>query len=128
MAVATINISHCVQVQQQLMPEKNQSMMRARVHFSMTLNGKTFQNLYADISQPYGTDFNDEPVEVGRPVGYDGPFSLQQFSQHVETYYRNWIRMIRGMFGGASMAMGSNSFVMPHSFQIEVDTSAASPW
>lgn len=71
----------------------------SRVFFSMEINGKAFNDLYVEIRQTPGSDFEKYPLAIGAPHGYDGPFNANAFRPLVETYYRQLIgqqsRMIK---------------------------------
>lgn len=131
MTVATISISKCVQDIQEMGGAVDASVMRSRVFFSLSVNGKTHEGLYVDISQPYGTDYAAELIEVSRPIGYDGPFAHRAFCEHVEAYYRQLVgqdNAVISIGAGSSVRMTNNTFHMPHQFQIEVDTGSGSAW
>ena len=131
MAKATINVSKCIQDFQEIGGAADKSVMRSRVFFSIILNGKTHNNIYVDISQPYGTNYATELIEVSRPIGYDGPFSHKAFCEHIEAYYRKLVGQGASMIsigGGANVRMSNNTFVMPYTFEIEVDDNMGSAW
>lgn len=131
MPTATVNITKCIQDVQDIGKSNDKSVMRSRIFFDLDVNGKKFDNLYVEISQPYGTNYAEELVEVGRPVGYDGPFAHKAFSENVEAYYRKLIGQSGSMIsiGGASnVRMSNNTFVAPHSFQVEIDGATGGGW
>jgi hypothetical protein len=131
MATAVVNVSKCIQDVQEIGGSNDSSVMRSRVFFSLSLNGKTFNDLYVEISQPYGTNYATELIEVSRPVGYDGPFSHTAFCNEIERYYRSLVGQGASMIsisGGSNIRMSNNTFVAPYTFQIEVDSNAGSAW
>jgi hypothetical protein len=131
MSVATINITKCIQDHQDIGSNNDLSVMRSRVFFSMTINDKTTEDLYVEITQPYGTNYAGELIEVGRPVGYNGPFSHQAFCNEIEAYYRKLVGEGASMIsigGGANIRMSNNTFVVPYSFKIEIDSNSGPGW
>ncbi len=93
MATANITFKRCIQNYQESgnIPDERQHMS-SRIYFDLNFQGKTYTDLYVDISQPYGTDYLKEPIEVGPPQGgYNGPFNHNAFSEAVESYYRSCI-------------------------------------
>lgn len=83
----------CVQNSQEVGRITNdKNHMFSRIYFTLEVNGKKYENMYVDISQPYGTDYTKEPIEVHPPQGgYSGPFNHHAFSEAVESYYRSAI-------------------------------------
>ncbi|MDT3711964.1 MAG: hypothetical protein ROZ65_17795 [Pseudomonadaceae bacterium] len=131
MPLATIDITKCIQDHQDIGSNNDLSVMRSRIFFSMSINGKKIEDLYVDISQPYGTHYASELIEVGRPVGYDGPFAHQAFSNEIEAYYRKLVgegASVISIGGGVDIRMSNNTFVVPYSFKIEIDNNSAGGW
>lgn len=131
MTKATVNLSKCIQNRQELGGALDKSVMQSRVFFSLTVGDKTYEGLYADISQPYGTDYNTDLLEVGRPIGYDGPFSHRAFSEGVEAYYRRLVGPAGAAIsigGGGNVVMTNNTFAIPHKFDLEIDSGTAAGW
>ncbi|MDQ2484063.1 hypothetical protein RBI94_08565 [Pseudomonas putida] len=131
MPKATVNISKCVQNLQEFGGAPDKSVMRSRVFFSLTVGDKTYEGLYVDISQPYGTDYNTDLLEVGRPVGYDGPFAHRAFSEEIEAYYRRLVGPAGAAIsigGGANGVMTDNTLAIPHKFDLEIDNGTAAGW
>ena len=90
--------------------------MVSRIFFTLEIDGNTFPDLYADIKQTVGTDYETASLEVGAPHGYTGAFNHEVFSPAAERYYRDSIgshgRMIR-ISEGSNVRMMNNTFVMP---------------
>ncbi|MGE5279047.1 MAG: hypothetical protein ACM3SU_18795 [Acidobacteriota bacterium] len=51
-------------------------------------DGYTGPILYAEVRQPVGDDFVTGRIEVGPPVGYDGPFNQPVFARETAAYFR----------------------------------------
>jgi hypothetical protein len=101
--------------------------MFCRVHFSLAINGALTENMYVDISQPFGTDYATEPLEVGPPMTADGPYNknwnAKAFSDLVEVYYRELIgtqgRAVTTE-GSASVRMRNNVLVFHKAVDFEI--------
>jgi hypothetical protein len=104
--------------------------MVSRVFFSLEVEGKEHQGLYANIKQPVGSSFETAPLEISKPVGYQGPFNHAAFSAATERYYRALVgaagRGIR-IDGGNNIRMRNNTFVQPGTAEFEIKASGG-PW
>ncbi len=100
--------------------------MVSRVFFSLNYDGEVYENLYVDIKQPVGGDFETAPLEVGVPQGYTGPFNYDAFRGEVEKYYRGLVgskgSVIR-ISGGGRARMRNNQFISPGMAEIEIQAS-----
>ncbi len=65
--------------------------MVSRVFFSIDVEGNVTEDVYVDIKQPVGSDFETTPLEVYRPVGYSGPWNYEAFRKAAEGYYRSLV-------------------------------------
>jgi hypothetical protein len=74
-STATIRIEKCIQDIQNVSSNPDESAMCSQIYFEMEVDEKVHKALTVEISQPYGSDYANEPVEVGRPEGYEGPFN-----------------------------------------------------
>ena len=99
--------------------------MVSRAFFSVDVEGDVPQEVYADIKQTVGTDFESAPLEVSRPNGYNGPFNYDAFRQAAEEYYRSSI----GSHGssiqiadGSSIRMRNNTIIQQTQFEFEVSS------
>ena len=106
MAKALVRIEQCIQNTQSMSPDANKSVMVSHICFQMRVGDKVHENLVAEISQPYGSDYASDPIEVGPPHGYDGPFNHHEFSEGVEEYYRSLIGP-----GGSAISFGGGGNV-----------------
>ncbi len=88
--------------------------MVSRVFFSLEVDGKPKGEFYTDLKLVVGDDFETGAIEVGPPVGYEGPFSHVQFTNAVTAYFRSLVGS-RGsgihIEGGRNIRMRNNQFV-----------------
>jgi hypothetical protein len=87
--------------------------MISRVFFRLDVAGKRYNDMIVDVKQPYGTDFESEPVEVFRPNGsYQGNWNQHAFSDAVESYYRSLVgSQGHGIRVAKGARMRNNTFV-----------------
>jgi len=128
------------------------SMMMSRVYFALTIPTKSQRFLFVDISQPYGTEFEEEPLEAGKPFlrevnelptqpvtapysipVYKGPYNHNEISDGLEDYYRSQIgqsgRGIKIDGGASNITMSHNKIVAPYKFTVTLEEyTAANPW
>ncbi|MGD0923290.1 MAG: hypothetical protein ABSA70_16230 [Terriglobia bacterium] len=124
MARANLTFHKCIQDSQDY--GSNDEHMVSRVFFTFTIAGKEHPDLYADIKQTVGGDFESGPIEVSRPHGYKGPINYQAFRDAVEKYYRSLVGSKgRGIAisGGRNIRMRNNTFIQEMSFEFDVDES-----
>jgi hypothetical protein len=126
MAKAKLTFHKCIQDSQDY--GSDDEHMVSRVFFTLTVAGKEHPDLYADIKQTVGADFESGPIEVGRPHGYEGPINYEAFRAIVEKYYRSLVgsqgRGIR-ISGGRNIRMRNNTFIQQVSFEFDVDEGEA---
>ena len=110
--------------------------MVSRVYFVLEREKEPI-SCYVDVGQPYGTSFEDEPVEVGFPKTLDGrelkePWDHKEFRDLVEAYYRSFIGS-----GGAGISIGSgctgirmrkNRFGRRQDFELDVPDFLPGSW
>ena len=62
--------------------------MVSRVFFTIEVEGESYPDLYCDLKQTVGSDFESGPIEVGTPKGakYSGPFKYDAFRDAVEDF------------------------------------------
>ena len=131
MATARVTFHSCIQNSQEAGDISNDKKhMFSRINFTLEVNGQKYENMYVDISQPFGTDYTKEPIEVGPPQGgsYNGPFNHQAFSEGVESYYRSLIGAQGSVVcfePNATVVMRNNLMRKDWSFQFEVPASDA---
>lgn len=102
--------------------EKNDEHMVSVLEFDVEIGGKSFPDLSVEIRQPCGTDYESEPIEVSRVVGYKGPWHHENFANCCEKYYREFVgASAKGIrVPGGSIRMRNNSFMMQKTFEFEV--------
>jgi hypothetical protein len=86
---AKVHFTHAILDSQEYGSDNEHTV--SRVFFSVEINGKAFNDLYVEIRQTPGSDFEKYPLAISAPHGYDGPFSANNFRPLVETYYRQLI-------------------------------------
>ena len=127
MTQAKIQLQRLVQDSQEY--GSNDEHMMSRVFFDLEIDGTLHQNLYCDVKQMVGSSFETEPLEVSRPVGYNGAFNHDAFRNLIEQYYRSLVglqgRGIR-ITGGGNIRMQNNTFVQPCEAMFEVLVSGGS--
>lgn len=65
--------------------------MVSRVFFTLEIDGKKFENLFADLKQTVGSDFETGSIEVSPPRGYEGRFNHAAFSEGATKYFRSLV-------------------------------------
>ena len=99
--------------------------MISRVFFDLEARGLVYRDLYADVKQTVGTDYETAPLEVSFPRGYKGPLDYAAFREHVETYYRGAFGSTGGGIrfgpGVANIRMRDNTYISTKVVYFEVD-------
>lgn len=98
----------------------NDEHMVSRVFFKMHVNDQNHDNLYANIKQSVGGNYESDPIEVSLPVGYNGLLNYQKFQEETEKYYRSSLKSAIGRIGG-NVRMRNNVFSTIREIQFEVD-------
>jgi hypothetical protein len=96
--------------------------MISRVFFTLEIGDKKY-DLYADLKQTIGSRYEDGPIEVMSPTGYDGPFNYEFFRDAAEKYYRTCVGASGTMIniqGGSNIRMRNNLFLGRMVFECEV--------
>lgn len=97
--------------------------MVSRVFFSIEIDGQAEGDFHSDLKQTVGDDFETGAIEVGQPVGYDGPFNHVEFSKAAESYFRSLVGSTASgiKIGGAKhVRMRNNRFSRQTSFTFNV--------
>jgi len=98
--------------------------MVSRVFFDLEIEGKKFPDLYVDVKQTVGSEFETAPIEVGAPHEYSGPFDHEIFRKEVENYYRESFgskgSAIRIEGGAKNIRMRNNVSVKPRVVGFEI--------
>jgi len=109
---AKVTFRKCVQDSQEY--GSDDEHMVSRVFFDMQIGGTIHKNLYTDVKQPVGGNFETTPLEVSWPKGYEGPFNYDAFREAVERYYRSGFGSKGSAFhieGGANIRMKNNVMI-----------------
>jgi hypothetical protein len=121
MGNAQVTFRYCMQDTQDI--GNSDEHMVSRVFFSLKYDRKVHEDLYVDIKQAVGADFETSPLEVGVPQGYRGPFNHESFREEVEKYYRDLIGSkgagIR-ITGSGNVRMRNNRFDFPRTVDFEI--------
>jgi hypothetical protein len=77
-------------------PRNDEEQVVARLFFSLEINGRRYDGLYADVKQTVGASYPGH-LEVSSPKGapYKGPFNYEISRYAVENYYWNLVRRHR---------------------------------
>jgi hypothetical protein len=67
-----VKLKKCIQNSQEA--GSNDSHMISRVFYEMVVNGNKQGSFYSDITQPVGSEYVAEDLEVTAPNGYKGAF------------------------------------------------------
>lgn len=116
MPEAIIRFEKCIQDSQDYGSDDDH--MVSRIFFSIEVEGHVHDGLSADVKQPVGDSFDDAPLEVTRPSGYDGSLDYAPFREAVEAYYRGLFGL-SGSKGGQIIRMRHNICVKQWVVHIE---------
>jgi len=70
-------------------PDENQ--IDSLIEFDLKIGDECLRDLSAEVRQLIGTDFQSQPLEVGKVIGYDGPWNYEEFREFCGRYYRDVI-------------------------------------
>lgn len=94
--------------------DKNDEHVVTVISFSMTIGDAEHPDMKVEVRQPYGTNYETEPLEMARPTGsYAGNWPYNEFREVCEAVYREALaRAITiTMVGGNMMVrMRNNTF------------------
>ena len=89
MANVRVIFHRCIQGSQEY--GSDDQHMVSRIFFTIEECGRRCENLYADMKQIVGGDFERDPIAVSAPQGYSGPMNYEAFRRAAETYYRQLV-------------------------------------
>jgi hypothetical protein len=120
---ARVTFNRCIQDSSEA--GSDEEFMVSRVFFTLETGGRGYRNLYANLKQTVGCSCETGPIEVGAPVGYDGPFNYSAFRDAAERYYRSLVGSQRtgiGTEGSGNVRMRNNTFnvEMQEEFDVEM--------
>jgi len=112
--------------------EKSEAHGVSVIRFSMDIGDKHFGGLSVEVRQPYGTDFESEPLEVSRVSGgYSGPWNHAGFAELAKQYYRSASgssgHAIR-IQGGSNIRMRNNTVVSHQEAQLDIPDEPSRAW
>lgn len=124
---ATVRFKSFLQEQQIIHPDTKKEMLRSRINLDLDLGGTVYPDLSVTVAQPYGTRYEEAPLEVGRVQGYDGNLPYQAIARAAENYYRS---VMTRTFGDSltNAVMLNNKFISQMDSVIDIDESRANPW
>ncbi len=98
--------------------------MVSRVFFSVAgPDGKPVGDFHADVKLVVGGSYETDPLEVGPPIGYQGPWDQERFREAVTAYVRRCVGSsgtgIRLGPGAKGIRMRNNTFAFP--FEAAID-------
>jgi len=89
--------------------DKSQDHMVSTIHFILEVEGNRYDDMTVEVRQPYGTNYETEPIEVSEITGsYKGAWNHHQFADLCEDYYR----MLIGSSGHAIRVEGARNVRM----------------
>jgi hypothetical protein len=121
MGTAKITFYKCIQDSQDY--GSSDEHMVSRVFFIFELSGNKL-DLYADIKQTVGSNYETAPLEIGSPAEYEGLFNYEAFRTAAETYYRSLVGSADSGFriqGPANIRMRDNTSFKEMTVECEVD-------
>jgi hypothetical protein len=71
---------------------KNDDHLVSILYFTLEIGGRVYPNMSVEVRQPYGTEYDNEPLEVAQPTGpYKRPWDHKKFAEMCEEYHRDCI-------------------------------------
>jgi hypothetical protein len=130
MKQVTIEFTHAVQDSQEY--GSDDEHMVSRLFFDVEVDGQRTPGLWVDVKQPVGADYERDPIEVGRPLGYKGPMNYNEFRAAAEDYYRQMVgsgaRGIRLGPNVRNVRMQKNRFISRVRYTFQADDESSSAW
>ena len=128
MKQAKISFFMCIQDSQEF--GSDDEYMVSRVFFNMEIDGELKTDLYSNIKQTVGSNFEEGQIEVGFPVGITGPFNYEKFSDAAKKYYLKLVGSqgsgIKIGNGCSNIRMMHNIFKFPYNVEFEIPESGTS--
>ena len=123
MSKAKVIFCKCIQDSQDY--GSDDEWMVSRVFFNLEIGEEKFEELYADVKQTVGSDYDTAPLEVSQPFGYEGVFNHQAFRDCAEKYYRSCVGSegtgIRIGKGARGIRMRNNTIVKEMICEFEIN-------
>jgi hypothetical protein len=112
-------------------PDLRKDHMVSVISFDLEVDGKKYR-MSVEVRQPYGTDFESEPIEVRHPDGeHRGAWNQRAFAERCEQYYRSQIGSTGMAFrvsGGSTIMQGNFSYSGPVVGEFDIPESGAMAW
>lgn len=95
-----IRLTKCELNSHTISQQTTNNHMNSRVWFNMIVNNKPISNAYVNIAQPYGSDYNEDEIEVSRPyimqddgnsIEYANLWNHALMCKEVSKYYKSII-------------------------------------
>ena len=119
MAKAKVTFHKCIQ--DSLEYGSDDEHVVSRVFFTLAIKDKIYSSLHVDIKHAAGSELESERLEVGNPVGYEGPLNNEVFQNAVKKYYRNLL----SSKGSSATRKHDNTYAQDISCAIELDKGSA---
>jgi len=122
MVIAKLILNKCIQDSQEY--GSNDEFMVSRVFFDLKIGDKLFQNLYVDIKQIVGSNYESYPLEIGPPNNYSGPLNYSEFRDAIEKYYRGLVgKQGSGIHiaGAGNIRMQNNTFIKQQVYEFNIE-------
>jgi hypothetical protein len=71
--------------------EPDENHIDSLIEFDLRIGEQRLRDLKAEVRQLTGTDVQSQPLEMGDPIGYNGPWNDEEFRAFCERYYRDVI-------------------------------------
>ncbi len=112
--------------------DKNEDYMVSEIHFTLEVKDKLYEDMHVEIRQPCGTNYEEEPIEVGKIIGsYKGTWNHNEFADLCEQCYRSQVgSMGHGIKieGASQVTMSGNIFNMKATCEMDIPEDGASSW
>jgi hypothetical protein len=119
MANAKITFHKCIQ--DSLEYGSDDEHVVSRVFFTLEIKNKIPSSLHVDIKHAVGSELESERLEVGDPVGYEGPLKNEVFQNAIKKYYRNLV----SSKGSGATRKHDITYALDISFAMELDSGSA---
>jgi hypothetical protein len=87
-------------------PDENQ--IDSLIEFDLKIGQQRSRHLSAEVRQGNGTDFRSQLLEVGKVIGYDGPWNYEEFRESCRRYYCD---IIESCGVGSTISRGERNLI-----------------
>jgi hypothetical protein len=67
--------------------ESDENQIDSLIEFHFKIGRRRSRHLCVEVRQGNGTDFQSQPLEVGKVIGYAGPWNDEEFRELCQRYY-----------------------------------------